>query len=145
MWICELLSMIVFPTRVGMYRVCTLFNRLHIRFPHTRGDVPVSCTRYGMRRKFSPHAWGCTGRLACHRWQGHRFPHTRGDVPRPAFRLGAKHAFSPHAWGCTGERDWVSDRYHVFPTRVGMYRQADRESGRGRSFPHTRGDVPEFI
>ena len=74
-------TIIVFPTRVGMVRFSGQFRFGDSRFPHTRGDGPLSDavkviedevfpTRVGMVRMVSrfPGAW-------------HSFPHTRGDGP----------------------------------------------------------------
>jgi len=91
---------------------------------------------------FSPHAWGCTDRMASGAWEKDRFPHTRGDVPKMAKAIFDFIPFSPHAWGCTAYPQSVDLRNCVFPTRVGMYLAYDPQSGRLYSFPHTRGDVP---
>jgi len=51
-------------------------------------------------------------------------------------------AFSPHAWGCTDPKRIYRGHESVFPTRVGMYREACPMIPVGLRFPHTRGDVP---
>ena len=74
-----------------------------------------------MDNKFSPHTWGCTFGVGCHRHnlrvfpthvgvylilnntvrQVIRFPHTRGGVPPFSFPASTEWLFSPHTWGCT--------------------------------------------
>src|SRR5208282_985407 len=49
---------VVFPTRVGMVRIQQSPLRRRERFPHTRGDGPLSYACPGNTRRFSPHAWG---------------------------------------------------------------------------------------
>ena len=134
-------------------------------FPHTRGDVPIirGTTFQGVR--FSPHAWGCSGRPRRRRRgenvfptrvgmfplaaSGSRawscFPHTRGDVPLCYPMSPTSPRFSPHAWGCSVRRQPFLCLCEVFPTRVGMFRPRSPRCFRGGRFPHTRGDVPIII
>ena len=68
----------------------------------------------------------------------------RGDVPAIADSGEPWEGFSPHAWGCTDDGGDRTPEALVFPTCVGMYRDADGiEEGRA-SFPHMRGDVPSL-
>ena len=50
----------VFPTGVGMYRHADVLDGGGHRFPHRRGDVPVSDGCTNCYAEFSPQAWGCT-------------------------------------------------------------------------------------
>src|SRR5260221_4202320 len=70
------------------------------------------------------------------------FPHTRGDVPKCTVSPCLSVLFSPHAWGCSACLLLRPSCRHVFPTRVGMFRQPEARYWSGSSFPHTRGDVP---
>ncbi len=92
------------------------------------------------------------------------FPHTRGDGPQQCGERDRQQRFSPHAWGWSGPAWGFSNRFNVFPTRVGMVRRpADRRRQKvvfptrvgmvrqrrrrcagAASFPHTRGDGPDI-
>ncbi len=133
---------VVFPTRVGVYRVGRGRHRSCMSFPHTRGGVPARSLYPTRMAGFSPHAWGCTGetnmadtsagvfptrvgvyRRSPQRQASHlRFPHTRGGVPVLPVGGAVLPMFSPHAWGCTGGDNMSC----IVPLR----------------FPHTRGGVP---
>jgi len=135
--------LLVFPTRVGMYRWA-------LRYP--RRSSSVFPTRVGMYRvgnleiltaaEFSPHAWGCTASEWRNLQRHWGFPHTRGDVPWSQAILDETDVFSPHAWGCTGGYPVKWQEVGVFPTRVGMYRPYSCLQTCEIGFPHTRGDVP---
>ena len=137
--------------------------------PRSSEQFPCSLTFYGFYglkplifRVFSPREWGCSvninsnpsfarvfpTRVGMFRFPrsgyptGDRFPHASGDVPmhrrgRPLIDL-----FSPREWGCSGID--VLHRYHlsVFPTRVGMFRNAPKRVSLTLCFPHASGDVP---
>ena len=115
---------LVFPTRVGMFRVKPFVRTSTACFPHSRGDVPRMLPGLKVSVKFSPLAWGCSGTYApgarrnqvfptrvgmfrtpivfgCSR-QG--FPHSRGDVPASAAFGDGLRSFSPLAWGCSDRR-----------------------------------------
>src|ERR1700736_3716937 len=49
--------LLVFPTRVGMFRSATASCIVSGSFPHTRGDVPQKAKRISVSLSFSPHAW----------------------------------------------------------------------------------------
>jgi hypothetical protein len=51
-----------FPTRVGVVRQNPATRRVLERFPHTRGDGPLSVNAQSDVTKFSPHAWGWSAR-----------------------------------------------------------------------------------
>ena len=52
--------------------------------------------------------------------------------------------FSPHAWGWSEKTGPQGSCRPVFPTRVGMVRQAACSVASRFSFPHTRGDGPRW-
>ena len=132
----------VFPTPVGMFRVCLGVAFRRRRFPHARGDVPARHVRMLRADRFSPRPWGCSvehgfaadgadvfptpvgmfrvvpsplGASTC-------FPHARGDVPR-IFKHGATRTeFSPRPWGCSANNKLRKALEDVFPTPVGMFR-----------------------
>ena len=152
----------VFPTRVGMVRVTTVVLKPTIRFPHSRGDGPISECPWHHGWKFSPLAWGWSAitpvllwvdvvfptRVGMVRWPAtaksspSSFPHSRGDGPmRGQFRQ-SNIPFSPLAWGWSARMVGISDMTFVFPTRVGMVRDARLGKGDTVSFPHSRGDGP---
>ncbi len=54
---------LVFPTRVGVYRITASEHTVIQRFPHTRGGVPAHGEKLEQLQAFSPHAWGCTAVL----------------------------------------------------------------------------------
>ncbi len=152
----------IFPTRVGMVRGLSSWNRSTPHFPHTRGDGPLNPLIKEIYALFSPHAWGWSAvvlepgegltifptRVGMVRLnglpytQGFYFPHTRGDGPLLCRFQGTAKTFSPHAWGWSALLSALRTAFSIFPTRVGMVRAA-RPSGRGvGNFPHTRGDGP---
>jgi len=112
------------------------------RFPHARGDVPVSIPIVPAAASFSPRAWGCSfepfdptyppavfptrvgmfraSSICCAAQYG--FPHARGDVPIRARNEALDCRFSPRAWGCSGVLPDHHSLSPVFPTRVGMFR-----------------------
>ena len=53
----------VFPTRVGVFPVCSLTIRSGRRLPHTRGGVSQSMASPAASAVSSPHAWGCFRRV----------------------------------------------------------------------------------
>ena len=92
----------VFPTHVGVYRPSPSWAMDGLRFPHTRGGVPVKANLVPVRSivfpthvgvylthtappgasyPFSPHTWGCTAQCRALALIPVRFPHTRGGVP----------------------------------------------------------------
>ena len=152
----------VFPTHVGMFLFDLRCFIANLRFPHTRGDVPLLDFLLYPITLFSPHTWGCsglhrlwtrfgrvfpthvgmfriflwvTGGLRC-------FPHTRGDVPFYRFGCRSVSVFSPHTWGCSVLLTSIRFFCLVFPTHVGMFRSLIFCCIQSRCFPHTRGDVP---
>ncbi len=112
-------SLFVFPTRVGMVRHRAESGHGAERFPHTRGDGPQGCARRAQDGLFSPHAWGwsdcrpsppgrCSvfptrvGMVRCNKCgdpPATGFPHTRGDGPVLTGIRETHYVFSPHAWG----------------------------------------------
>ena len=132
------------------------------RFPHTRGDGPLSTPTIWSPIRFSPHAWGWSAAHAgpggiqavfptrvgmvrattARRARPTSFPHTRGDGPHCVWVILGLEAFSPHAWGWSDALRHGCLPQHVFPTRVGMVRTGQSLGSRTASFPHTRGDGP---
>ena len=115
----------VFPTHVGVYR-CAICARL-------------------LQKRFSPHTWGCTGCAPDHPTECHRFPHTRGGVPTLDEKYREAAQFSPHTWGCTVHALSFQQGDVVFPTHVGVYRDALLDVTSYLRFPHTRGGVPLLV
>ena len=133
---------LVFPTRVGMFRLKMTAKNEKPCFPHARGDVPAGMTMSDLCGKFSPRAWGCSvtpeSRCQAHRVFPTRvgmfrhgrsvaptpicFPHARGDVPNFVTIPSGSTMFSPRAWGCSVCRRNALPPGRVFPTRVGMFR-----------------------
>ena len=70
------------------------------------------------------------------------FPHTRGDGPLWICEFRFSELFSPHAWGWSVAGPCFGLWYRVFPTRVGMVREASQPRTLEDGFPHTRGDGP---
>ncbi len=152
----------VLPTRVGMFRSGSCLCRYYLSSPHTRGDVPRMVCPLVHLPMFSPHAWGCSERMArragrpsvlptrvgmfrglisgAASWWGS--PHTRGDVPFSVYLKHAIGTFSPHAWGCSVLVVLILPLKRVLPTRVGMFRNTKNRRAIIKSSPHTRGDVP---
>ncbi len=115
------LSVEVFPTRVGMFRLIKWPGMRDGGFPHPRGDVPFMPFLSANVVLFSPPAWGCSEyfgvgtitlsvfptRVGMFRFlyviQACRagFPHPRGDVPKITREAEDGYAFSPPAWGCS--------------------------------------------
>ena len=154
--------MLVFPTRVGMFRSRVSVSSEISGFPHPRGDVPFGRRINSPAHWFSPPAWGCSGRgqmtdrergvfptrvgmfLAdsISENSGNCFPHPRGDVPQHQRIARLFNKFSPPAWGCSANRGGICLLITVFPTRVGMFRQSFGVDNAIPGFPHPRGDVP---
>ena len=152
----------VCPTRVGMHRRRAGDSRLRKCLPHTRGDAPPGPDALPPRRRFAPHAWGCTpgqrrrrvADLVCPTRVGmHRsgaaptpkptgLPHTRGDAPPGSAANRSCERFAPHAWGCTRAFLADPDAREVCPTRVGMHRTPSTATAARAGLPHTRGDAP---
>ena len=92
---------LVFPTRVGVDLISTEQACPIVSFPHTRGGGPPPRRFRRRLSKFSPHAWGWTGRGRTPARAPGVFP-TRVGVDRGMAPVGAHWAaFSPHAWGWT--------------------------------------------
>ena len=109
----------IFPTRVGMVRHADSTLFLPRDIPHTRGDGPAVGVSQAAVNKYSPHAWGWSGRGGTAHG-GHNIfptrvgmvrsgprpgrrlnhiPHTRGDGPCAWLRWPLPNQYSPHAWG----------------------------------------------
>ena len=93
--------LLLLPTPVGMFRVCSPSAMRDRPSPHARGDVPPHRGAIAPRASFSPRPWGCSEfaiaakiefrllptpvgmfranalRFSC----GSSSPHARGDVP----------------------------------------------------------------
>ncbi len=136
-----------------------------IRSPHPRGDGPPARVRAVLELKFSPPAWGWSGRgfrdyMAalvlptrvgmvrswCGLWNScPRSPHPRGDGPCQT-RLSCRcRGFSPPAWGWSVVEQDRRLLNKVLPTRVGMVRAGGPGLQRSGCSPHPRGDGPVRI
>ena len=131
--------------------------------PHTRGDGPNKGKPKQSADKYSPHAWGWSVNRNHNPDQNQIFPtrvgmvripdpseprhwyipHTRGDGPVEAFAHQHSDAYSPHAWGWSAVMKSVGKPEMIFPTRVGMVRNASLQTTVNANIPHTRGDGPE--
>ena len=155
---------VIFPTRVGMFRIASAVSSSTPNFPHASGDVPYSIAPLGIQAEFSPREWGCSEELAALKdhqpifptrvgmfradamaFKGHKnFPHASGDVPGLSIEPRDERVFSPREWGCSGVVDPPRREGAIFPTRVGMFRRRGREADTSRYFPHASGDVPDM-
>ncbi len=113
----------VFPTPVGVYRLCFPGCFAVSRFPHARGGVPRQAAGFANRLKFSPRPWGCTVKPEKSPFSTIVFPTPVGMYRQRIPSLPPKPCF-PHARGDV-------------PGRKGT-------SWRGMRFPHARGGVPPF-
>ena len=138
-----LMDMPDFPTRVGMARAVCRSPSFRPRFPHPRGDGPVSSSVSAGVIAISPPAWGWPAsrrtmgggpndfptrvgmaRLKYQHKQPHtRFPHPRGDGPVGVDGVGKVLEISPPAWGWPALAVDPARREADFPTRVGMARK----------------------
>ena len=154
----------VFPTPVGMFRLFYDTLNVSLGFPHARGDVPPRAARPRATARFSPRPWGCSGEvvgfekralvfptpvgmflhLASSTFIMTSFPHARGDVPRGDAGHLHVEVFSPRPWGCSEFERNSLRIYAVFPTPVGMFRGRILNFSNEISFPHARGDVPNY-
>ena len=130
----------VFPTRVGVDRRLWAGGCRRSGIPHTRGGGPRASTCPRRRMRYSPHAWGWTGRGQSG-WSGPgSIPHTRGGGPMSCGRRDQWSSYSPHAWGWTVTPLVAQDAADVFPTRVGVDRFGDRLAHRRDAYsPHAWG------
>ncbi len=154
---------VVFPTRVGMDRLCQCLNLRDRCFSHPRGDGPSRHFWNKSMKPFSPPAWGWTAvefqeidfarvfptRVGMDRLPGRRrplaggFPHPRGDGPLARIDWLLDLEFSPPAWGWTVWDEYYEGSGVVFPTRVGMDRCISPPTTTAIRFPHPRGDGPQ--
>jgi len=134
-----------------------------IGFPHSRGDGPRPARSIQTRRRFSPLTWGWSdlqqvvaardrvfpthvGMVRCAlrtRLRIRSFPHSRGDGPRRGRLLLDLGSFSPLTWGWSARHRERTGQQRVFPTHVGMVRDARVSHDCPGRFPHSRGDGPE--
>ena len=153
------------PAHAGMYPRAAVGRGINRSFPRTRGDVPPSIVPPNRRSTLPPHTRGCTPRrrpasprqcaspahagmyppTSASVAASMRFPRTRGDVPRLAALAEDAKALPPHTRGCTScAVDQVGPR-RASPAHAGMYRISGYSRRPGRSFPRTRGDVPDLL
>ena len=155
------MSLLVFPTHVGVFLFFAGVQADVYCLPHTRGGVSEHKNTRHTCRLSSPHTWGCfqigiggssmsgvfpthvgvfppdvaTGHLsAC-------LPHTRGGVSRRSNRRGDGTGSSPHTWGCFRINPKGIKRENVFPTHVGVFPCRNHRRWRRFRLPHTRGGV----
>ena len=151
----------VFPTCVGVFLCLALFLVLCFCLPHVRGGVSQAPELGRLANASSPRAWGCfyedcedfmdaavfptcvgvflprPARVS----QRMCLPHVRGGVSirRPCFVSGE--GSSPRAWGCFFLIMKLGNKLGVFPTCVGVFLWAYRDSVYSDSLPHVRGGV----
>ena len=134
------------------------------RFPRVRGDVPIILLPRHQLHPFSPRTRGCSvesdaitdetkvfpayaGMFRLETGEAipkSRFPRVRGDVPPQNCYVPTGFGFSPRTRGCSlAGTLWGSHR-QVFPAYAGMFRRRKSRTGRPRSFPRVRGDVPAW-
>ena len=150
------------PAHAGMYPVPAPAGPGGIRFPRTRGDVPMPRKPKPPRGGLPPHTRGCTlgrPRARAHtraspahagmyplsdRYTGRHcgFPRTRGDVPEIGDGGRDCRTLPPHTRGCTQAPQPRTKPNRASPAHAGMYPAPRRHSRRAPRFPRTRGDVP---
>ena len=69
------------------------------------------------------------------------FPHASGGVSHDAEVQNSPHWFSPREWGCFRHHATSTQRYNVFPTRVGVFLSWENCVRKDVSFPHASGGV----
>ena len=150
------------PARAGMYLRRAWASDDALRFPRTRGDVPLRQRPTRRGSTLPPHARGCTLRVpppgaalrasparagmyphdTAARMLLSSFPRTRGDVPNIGFFDAPMPSLPPHARGCTFMLQGFRQARSASPARAGMYLCAIPMWSRWSGFPRTRGDVP---
>ena len=156
------LSLLVFPTPVGMVRCEFGFPHIFASFPHARGDGPTVKTVKTINSKFSPRPWGWSDLsglsatrflvfptpvgmvriLAETTFEFNSFPHARGDGPQSYLPPPSVATFSPRPWGWSVSQNMRFLLVNVFPTPVGMVRSFALVVKCCAGFPHARGDGP---
>ena len=129
--------------------------------PHVRGGVSDEKRMPRRGRQSSPRAWGCFRGKTLGVSMNSVFPTCVGVFPRQEVFIGSRGRLphvrggvslrpnapdtllssSPRAWGCFSRTPSRCQRHAVFPTCVGVFRQATRRSGLPPSLPHVRGGV----
>ena len=156
------MTVMVFPTRVGVIPFCASWNISIASIPHTGGGDPISSTNCRKWQWYSPHGWGWSLVLRRHRhWQtvfptrvgvilrqaliwtpSASIPHTGGGDPQTSWYMLLPDQYSPHGWGWSCPSKGKLHDYIVFPTRVGVILFGGRRKKRPVSIPHTGGGDP---
>ncbi len=157
----RLISIIVFPTHVGVFLKAMNNTQLRGGLPHTRGGVSMGCSVRAANEASSPHTWGCFRLFFISFILRYVFPtrvgvfligvpfvgpeiglpHTRGGVSVISALFQRRPPSSPHAWGCFYRAESQPDGIIVFPTRVGVFLVHGEDSTVAPCLPHTRGGV----
>ena len=157
----EALSVVVFPTLVGVFLVPSSSIRGCFCLPHARGGVSSRCKSGWAWLRSSPRSWGCFLKADAGACNGDVFPTLVGVFP--AWRVSSSSICSlPHArggvsitldllrgWGVSSPRSWGCFYYHetllriirVFPTLVGVFLVRATRSSAAIRLPYARGGV----
>ena len=140
-WWMSCITLVVFPTPVGVFPNLNHQSFLKHCLPHTRGGVSRQQTRPCRKGSSSPHPWGCfrlimrilgcrpvfptpvgvfPGQTTCVDMIN-GLPHTRGGVSRYGPVRMVQAGSSPHPWGCFLSGDYNLVQSMVFPTPVGVF------------------------
>ena len=154
----------VFPTYVGMILFSIASFTPDLGFPHVCGDDPATLQEVEILLEFSPRMWGWSwffkfintffsvfptyvGMIPCRyifQFWSHGFPHVCGDDPHMFITYQLRKKFSPRMWGWSFLPHHKNSKRPVFPTYVGMIRNAYNFKRNFGSFPHVCGDDPGY-
>ena len=115
------LSLMVFPTHVGVFPGMLSFSVVAVGLPHARGGVSFPEISQVMQVQSSPRTWGCFyGRLSA---SDHPsvFPTHVGVFPNRRGISKTWRKSSPRTWGCFQRARFTSNVAMVFPTHVGVF------------------------
>ena len=135
------LSILVFPTCVGVF-LGTEFAEIGIfGLPHVRGGVSKISFFLRSIAESSPRAWGCFYPSGEYDTSEYVFPTCVGVFPywNHATFFSAKS--SPRAWGCFRHFSSSGAVTSVFPTCVGVFLIGDVVRLMKSGLPHVRGGV----
>ena len=146
---------------MGVFPIRQALTCKAVRLPHARGGVSRTGADTSIGPESSPRPWGCFQKTSGGAYQGKVFPtpvgvflpslfliyflvslpHARGGVSRLFFSACSRIRSSPRPWGCFFFQRRRNGTYQVFPTPVGVFRQAGAGSPCSGGLPHARGGV----
>ena len=159
------MSVIVFPTCVGVFLGEIAERFRSVGLPHVRGGVSPTSGSVGKLSGSSPRAWGCFPEIisdvvrlmifptcvgvflakALVDRLGDRLPHVRGGVSVNQKSLQSSSGSSPRAWGCFFSSCSATMEKKVFPTCVGVFLLECYYFCRVCGLPHVRGGVSKVV